>query len=184
MNGSRVGLGALLAVGLLLGPAAIAQSSNPQDQSSPQTASPSYGAQQSTQPQNTTGQDNSASNQEPVTLVDPGKIYNQDPTNWVGKRVTLQNVMVQDADKAGNFWVGSDKGHRLLIVKSKSDPNLAAKEFHKGDIVTITGTIHPAGEAEAQETDASNGKMKKARNTSGVFLLADDVDIASSTQHK
>lgn len=90
--------------------------------------------------------------------------------------------MVEDADKAGNFWVGSDKNHRLLIVKSKNNPNLMVKEFHKGDIVTIDGTIHPAGDIETQETNASNGKMKKARSTSGVFLLADDVNIASSTQ--
>lgn len=146
-------------------------------------------------PNRANGQDNGAASQSnsaqdmqngtaPEVLVDPGKIYNQDPTSWVGKRVTLQNVMVQDADKAGNFWVGSDNHHRLFVVKNKSNPNLAAKEFHKGDIVTITGVIHPAGDVEAQETDASSGKMSKARHSSGVFLLAEDVDIASSTQHK
>ena len=176
-------------VAVLFGAMAIAQTRGPQDQNAPQTASPTN--QQTDQnnmpaPQSNSAQENQNqnNNEAPVVLIDPGKIYNQDPTNWVGKKVELKNVMVEDADKAGNFWVGSDKSHRLLIVKSKADPNLAAKEFHKGDIVTINGTIHPAGEMEAQETNASNGKMNKARKTSGVFLLADDVNIASSTQHK
>jgi hypothetical protein len=175
----------LLAMGLLFGTVAVAQMGSTQDQNAPQTASP---ANQQTEPNNMPSQNNSAqenqNNGQPIVLVDPGKIYNEDPTSWVGKKVVLQNVMVEDADKAGNFWVGSDKNHRLLVVKSKNDPNLMAKEFHKGDIVTVQGTIHPAGETEAQETNASNGKMKKARSTSGVFLLADDVNIASSTQHK
>jgi len=168
-----------LAIALLLGTVAVAQMGT--DPNASQNA-PANGMQNN-QPYSTNnaGQNDNA---QPTVLVDPGKIYNQDPTSWVGKKVVLQNVMVQDADKAGNFWVGSDKNHRLLIVKSKNNPNLSAKMFHKGDIVTATGTIHPAGEVEAQETDASNGKMKKARDTSGVFLLADDVDIASSTQHK
>jgi len=178
----------LLAMAFLLGTIAFAQMDNPHDQDAPQTASPAN--QQPDQNNMSASESNSAqenqnqNNGEPVVLVDPGKIYNQDPTSWVGKQVVLQNVMVEDADKAGNFWVGSDKNHRLLIVKSKDNPNLIAKEFHKGDIVTITGTIHPAGEIEAQETNASSGKMKKARESSGVFLQADDVDIASSTQHK
>jgi hypothetical protein len=167
----------LLTMGLLIGISAVAQNQNMQDQNGSQVTPPS--SQGSTADQ---GNQNSA--QQPVVLVDPGKIYNQDPTSWVGKRVVLQNVMVQDADKAGNFWVGSDKDHRLLIVKSKDNPNLLAKIFHKGDIVTIDGTIHPAGEIEAEETNASNNKMKKARESSGVFLLAQDVNIASSTQHK
>ena len=173
--GSRVTYG--LAIALLLGTVAVAQMGTDPN------ASPNANGTQNNQPYgtNNAGQNN---NEQPTVLVDPGKIYNQDPTGWVGKKVVLQNVMVQDADKAGNFWVGSDKGHRLLIVKSKNNPNLAAKIFHKGDVVTATGTIHPAGDVEAQETDASSGKMKKARDTSGVFLLADDVDIASSTQHK
>lgn len=172
----------LLAAGLLLATAAVAQTDNSQNypQNNPQTTTP---VPQNT-PDNTAGPGQSQPDTQPTVLVDPGKIYNQDPTGWVGKRVVLQNVMVEDADKAGNFWVGSDKSHRLFIVKSKDNPNLLAKVFHKGDVVTIDGTIHPAGDYEAQETNASTGKMKKARHTSGVFLLAQDVDIGSSTQHK
>jgi hypothetical protein len=173
-------------VAVLFGAMAVAQTENPQN--APQTTSPAnQQPDQNNMPasQNSSAQENpSQNNDQPVVLVDPGKIYNQDPTSWVGKKVELQNVMVEDADKAGNFWVGSDKGHRLLIVKSRNNPNLLAKEFHKGDIVTIDGTIHPAGDVETQETNVSNGKMKSARKTSGVFLLADEVDIASSTQHK
>jgi hypothetical protein len=176
-------LHALLAGALLLPTVAVAQTDNSQNypQNNPQTTTPVP----QNAPDNTmsVGQAQ-ADTQQPTVLVDPGKIYNQDPTGWVGKRVVLQNVMVEDADKAGNFWVGSDKNHRLLIVKSKDNPNLLAKLFHKGDVVTIDGTIHPAGDYEAQETNASNAKMKKARHTSGVFLLAHDVDIGSSTQHK
>lgn len=180
---------ALLAIGLLLGTLAFAQTTNPQDQNSPQATSPNNPQNgQENMPQGNSAQgmqnNESQNNAEPVVLVDPGKIYNQDPTSWVGKKVELKNVMVQDADKAGNFWIGSDKSHRLLVVKGRNNANLLAKEFHKGDIVTIDGTIHPAGDVEAQETNAANGKMKSARKSSGVFLLADDVNIASSTQHK
>lgn len=171
----------LLATGLLVCMAS-AQNDNQSDPNAPATNSTTGSAmpersQAQTEPTR-------ADSGQPVVLIDPGKIYNQDPTGWVGKRVVLQNVMVEDADKAGNFWVGSDKQHRLLIVKDKNNPNLVAKEFHKGDIVTIEGVIHPASEYAQQETDASSGKMNKARKTSGVFLLANDVDIASSTQHK
>lgn len=168
----------LLTMGLLSGISAVAQN---QDQNGSQPTPP---ASQQPDQGSMAGQENQNSAQQPIVLVDPGKIYNKDPTAWVGKKVILQNVMVQDADKAGNFWIGSDKGHRLLIVKSKDNPNLLAKIFHKGDIVTIDGTIHPAGDIEAQETNASNSKMKKARDSSGVFLLAQDVNIGSSTQHK
>jgi hypothetical protein len=180
---------ALLTGALLIGTASFAQTSNPQNPDMPQTTQPTTGNNQAmTQDNGSAAQNNSIpgeqSTGEPTVLVDPGKIYNEDPTHWVGKRVVLQNVMVEDADKNGNFWVGSDKHHRLFVVKGKDNPNLTAKEFHKGDIVTIDGTIHPAGDYEAQETNASNGKMKKARETSGVFLLANDVNIASSTQHK
>lgn len=179
----RTFFSALLAIGLLFGIQAIAQNQSTPEQNGSQATPP---ANQQPAQGNMAAPDQETQNtdQQSVVLVDPGKIYNQDPTSCVGKRVTLQNVMVQDADKAGNFWVGSDKNHRLLVVKSKDNPNLLAKIFHKGDIVTIDGTIHPAGDIEAQETDASNGKMKKARQTSGVFLLARDVNIASSTQHK
>jgi hypothetical protein len=173
---------ALLIAGLLLGTMAVAQMNNSQDQNNPQATSPANAQNNGANMPGSTQQGQNA--QEPVVLVDPGKIYNQDPTSWVGKKVILQNVMVLDADKAGNFWVGSDKNHRLLVVKGKDNPNLQAKTFHKGDIVTIDGTIHPAGEIETQQTDATNGQMKKARETSGVFLLAHDVNIASSTQHK
>jgi hypothetical protein len=178
---------AIVSIGLLLGPLAVAQTPNTQDQNAPQATPPAnpQNSQENTVPsQNPPDQQMQNNAQQPIVLVDPGKIYNEDPTSWVGKRIELQNVMVEEADKAGNFWVGSDKNHRLLIVKSKNNPNLMAKEFHKGDIVTIDGTIHPAGDIEAQETNAAGGKMKKARETSGVFLLADDVNIASSTQHK
>ena len=178
----------LVAIGFLFGTMASAQMENPQNQNPPQTTSPTnQQPDQNNMPgsqRNPAQENQSQYNGQPIVLIDPGKIYNQDPTSWVGKKVELKNVMVEDADKAGNFWVGSDKSHRLLIVKSKNNPNLEAKEFHKGDIVTIDGTIHPAGEMEAQETNASTGKMNKARKTSGVFLLADDVNIASSTQHK
>jgi len=171
----------LLTIGLLFGISAVAQNQNMQDQNGSQATSP---ANQQPNQGSMAGQESQKSAQQPIMIVDPGKIYNQDPTSWVGKQVILQNVMVQDADKAGNFWVGSDKDHRLLIVKSKDNPNLLAKIFHKGDIVTIDGTIHPAGDIEAAETNASNNKMKRARESSGVFLLAHDVNIASSTQHK
>jgi hypothetical protein len=180
---SRIFSSALLAIGLMVGMQAIAQDQNTQDQNGSQATPPAN--QQPVQGSMAgSNQEEQNSAEQPVVLIDPGKIYNQDPTSWVGKKVVLQNVIVQDADKAGNFWVGSDKGHRLLVVKSKDNPNLLAKIFHKGDIVTVDGTIHPAGDIEAQETNASNNKMKKARETSGVFLLARDVNIASSTQHK
>jgi hypothetical protein len=179
----RIFSSSLLPIVLLFGMTAVAQDQNMQNQNGSQTTPP---ADQQTMQGSMSGSNQDAQNgaQQPIVLIDPGKIYNQDPTGWVGKKVVLQNVIVQDADKAGNFWVGSDKNHRLLVVKTKDNPNLLAKIFHKGDIVTIDGTIHPAGDIEAQETDASNGKMKKARETSGVFLLAHDVNIASSTQHK
>ncbi|MBV8053166.1 MAG: hypothetical protein JOZ80_18405 [Acidobacteriaceae bacterium] len=172
---------ALFTIGLLLGMQAVAQDQNSPNQNGSQATPP---AEQQPSQGSMAGQENQDNAQQPIVVIDPGKIYNQDPTSWVGKKVILQNVMVEDADKAGNFWVGSDKNHRLLVVKSKDNPNLLAKIFHKGDIVTVDGTIHPAGDVEAQETDASNSKMKKARQTSGVFLLAHDVNIASSTQHK
>lgn len=85
-------------------------------------------------PNSSASENQNQNNAQPVVLIDPGKIYNEDPTSWVGKKVELQNVMVEDADKAGNFWVGSDKNHRLLIVKSKNNPNLMAKEFHKATL--------------------------------------------------
>jgi hypothetical protein len=117
-------------------------------------------------------------------LIDPGKIYNdKQPTSWVGKPVVLQNVMIQDTNNSGNFWVGSDGHHRLLIVKQDNNPNLKAMRFHKGDVVTVSGTVQPASKYMAQETTAGTGDMHDAEKSSGVFLLADNVTIASST-HK
>ena len=185
MNG-KIYRGLLLAVVLALAAMAVAQTDTSQPPNSPPaTTNDNNGMNgQNNMPASQANSNDTMQNNEPIVLVDPGKIYNQDPTSWVGKRVELQNVMVEDADKAGNFWVGRDNDHRLLVVKDKSNPDLNAKEFHKGDIVTIDGTIHPAGEVEAQEMDTQHGNMKKARHSSGVFLLADDVKIASSTEHK
>ena len=51
----------------------------------------------------------SANNGPNQVLVDPGVIYNNKHSDtWVGKTVTLKNVMVQDTNKSGDFWVGSD----------------------------------------------------------------------------
>ena len=53
-------------------------------------------------------------------LTDPGLIYNdKQPTRWVGQAVTLKNVTVQDTNDSGNFWVGSDGGHRLLGCETR-----------------------------------------------------------------
>ena len=117
-------------------------------------------------------------------MIDPGKIYNdKQPISWVGKPVVLQNVMIEDTNDSGNFWVGSDGHHRLLVVKQDSNANLKAMKFHKGDVVTVTGTIQPASKYMAQATTESDGSMHDAEKSSGVFLLADNVSIASST-HK
>ena len=116
-------------------------------------------------------------------LVDPGKIYNKNPNGWVGKSVTLQNVMVQDTNDSGDFWVGSDSHHRLLIVKPKDNPTLAAMHFKKGDVVTISGVVQPASRYAAETTSASSGSMKDADKSSGVFLLANDISVTSSTRH-
>lgn len=121
---------------------------------------------------------------QPETLIDPGRIYNdKQPTSWVGKPIVLQNVMIQDTNDSGNFWVGSDGHHRLLIVKQDNNPNLKAMRFHKGDVVTISGTVQPASKYMARETTAGSGDMHDAEKSSGVFLLADNVTIGSST-HK
>lgn len=183
-------------------PAAPSQGANPQGsapQSSttyttttqttvPQSAQPANSATQSGTTSSstaTTGVPGTvASTGQPEILIDPGKIYNdKQPISWVGKPVILQNVMVQDTNDTGNFWVGSDGHHRLLIVKQDNNPNLKAMRFHKGDIVTIQGTIQPASKYMAQQTTASDNSMHDAEKSSGVFLLADNVTVASST-HK
>jgi hypothetical protein len=121
---------------------------------------------------------------QPETLIDPGRIYNdKQPTSWVGKPVVLQNVMVQDTNNSGNFWVGSDGDHRLLVVKQEKNATLKAMRFHKGDVVTVTGTVQPASKYMAQETTAGTGDMHDAEKSSGVFLLADNITVGSST-HK
>jgi hypothetical protein len=127
---------------------------------------------------------NSVDNGQNQVLVDPGVIYNNKHSgDWVGKTVTLKNVMVQDTNKSGNFWVGSDGHHRLLVTKPEDNANIKAMKFHKGDVVTVTGTIQPASKYEAGETGAEKGSMHDAENSSGVFLAANDISITSSTQH-
>ena len=124
---------------------------------------------------------NRSQNQE---LVDPGVIYNdKNPGSWVGKSVTLRNVMVQDTNKSGNFWVGSDNDHRILVVRSEDNPNIKAMRFHKGDVVTIKGAIQPASRYEASKTEAEKGSMHDAEKSSGIFMMANDISITSSTQH-
>jgi len=127
-------------------------------------------------------QQNMGNNAEPQQLIDPAVIYNdKNPGSWVGKTVTLKNVMVQDTNKGGNFWVGQDGHHRILIVKPDSDPNVKNLQVHKGDIVTLTGTVQPASTYAARENGARKGSMHDAENSSGVFLQASDLSIASST---
>ncbi len=147
-----------------------------------QSTTPSSNQQMPNEQMNNAGQqDNSG---QPQTLIDPGVIYNsKDAGTWVGKTVTLKNVTVQDTNNGGNFWVGSDGHHRLLVVKPTSNLDLHALRVHKGDIVTVTGQIEAASEAEAQKTGAEKGSMKDAENSSGVCLIAHQINIASSTQH-
>jgi hypothetical protein len=123
----------------------------------------------------------SASADSQPVLTDPGKIYgDKNPASWVGKSVNLKNVSVQDTNDDGNFWVGADSEHRLLVVKSDSDPNLKAMRFHKGDVVSIKGVVRTASKSIAQKTDASSGSMLDAMKSSGVFLLANDISITSA----
>jgi hypothetical protein len=117
-------------------------------------------------------------------IVEPGKIYNDSqPTRWVGKSVTLQDVAVQDTNDSGNFWVGSDDHHRLLVVKPATSQNLHAVRLHKGDLVTITGVVRPASDYMSAKTGAEKGSMDDAKDSAGVFLMADKLTIISSTQH-
>lgn len=91
--------------------------------------------------------------------------------------------MVQDTNKSGNFWVGSDDHHRLLIVKPENNANIQAMRFHKGDVVTVNGTIQPASRYEASQTGAEKGSMSHAEDSSGVFMMANDISITSATEH-
>lgn len=128
------------------------------------------------------GRQNMGNNGEPQELIDPGVIYNdKNPGSWVGKTVTLKNVMVQDTNKGGNFWVGQNGHHRILVVKPEDNPNAKALQVHKGDIVTVTGTVQPASKYEAKETGARKGSMQDAESSSGVFLQASNLSVSSST---
>ncbi len=144
-----------------------------------------YGTQQpnSTEQQNREQPNNNAE-QQGQTLIDPGVIYNaRKPGEWIGKPVTLKNVMVQDTNDSGNFWVGSDKHHRLLIVKPTSNLELHALRVHKGDVVTVSGDLQAASEVLADKTGAEKNSLHDAEKTSGVFLMANRVNISSSTAH-
>lgn len=120
---------------------------------------------------------------EPMVLVDPAKIYNESPMSWVGKSVLLKNMTVEDTNNSSNFWIGSDNDHRLLVVKKEGNDNLKAMTLHKGDVVTVTGIVQAASRYQAAETTAASGSMHDAEKTSGVFVLADQLHVDSST-HK
>lgn len=168
---TRAAAVALLTAGFMLASPAVAQMTPavPDATTNPAT-SPATGSATTTQTGDST------------VLVDPGRIYNaKTPTDWVGKSVVLQNVMVQDTNDDGNFWVGSDDDHRLLIVKAEQ-PNLTALKFNKGDVVTVMGVVQPASRYMAEQTTASKGSMEDATDTSGVVLLANDISIVSSTK--
>ena len=164
---------------LLSAGALLAQSTTPPAQQSPDQQSNTSSQQQMNNP----NQPSNATNQEPQELIDPGVIYNSKQAGtWIGKTVTLKNVMVEDTNKSGNFWVGSDGHHRLLIVKPTSNLELNALRVHKGDVVTITGEIQAAAQALADKTGAEKGSLHDAESSSGVFLLANNVSIKSSTR--
>jgi hypothetical protein len=156
-----------------------------QSTTSPSTASPTPSAQSPTTDQSAGQSTFPGSTGETQVLIDPGKIYNdRTPTEWVGKSVQLQNVMVTDTNDSGNFWVGVGGKHRLLIVKRPDDPNEQALRIHKGDVVNITGVVEPATDEWAQKTKADTGSMHDAHGGAGVFLFASNVSIASSTSKK
>ena len=77
--------------------------------------------------------------------------------------------------------MGSDNDHRLLIVKQEGNENLKVMRFHKGDIVTVSGMVEAASRYKGRSTTAEAGSMHDAEKTSGVFLEASDVMVASST---
>jgi hypothetical protein len=169
-------------------PPANQQSPNQQPSANQQpygTQQPSTGQQpNATEQQNPEQPSNNAGEQQGQTLIDPGVIYNaRKPGEWIGKTVTLKNVMVQDTNNSGNFWVGSDHHHRLLIVKPTSNLELHSLRVHKGDVVTITGELQAASEVLADKTGAEKNSLHDAEKTSGVFLMANRVSISSSTAH-
>jgi len=185
------GLLLILPVGLLAQNTPASQDNQNTPQNSPNNGQgdmSNYG-RQNNMPHN--GQSNMGNNGqqnmengEPQQLIDPAVIYNdKNPGSWVGKTVNLKNVMVQDTNKGGNFWVGQDGHHRILVVKPENNPNARALEVHKGDIVTITGTVQPASQYAAKEKGVHDNSMHDAENSSGVFLQASNLSISSSTHH-
>jgi hypothetical protein len=180
---------------LLAGVLAAQNTAPPADQQTPNqqpnaTQQPNgtqqpYGTQQpSATDQQNREQANNNAGEQGQTLIDPGVIYNaRKPGEWIGKTVTLKNVMVQDTNDTGNFWVGSDRHHRLLIVKPTSNLELHALRVHKGDVVTVTGDLQAASEVLADKTGAEKNSLHDAEKTSGVFLMANRVNISSSTAH-
>ncbi len=117
-------------------------------------------------------------------ILDPGLIYAaKSPDQWVGKTVTLRNVAIQDTNNDGNFWVGRDGHHRLLIVKQDNNPNLTALHVRKGDVVTVTGTVQPASKYQSNVTSSSKGSMHDAEKSSGLFVMAESISISSANQH-
>jgi len=175
---------------LLAGVLAAQNTTPPADQQTPNqqpnAAQQPYGTQQpnATQQQNPEQPSNSGAEQQGQTLIDPGVIYNaRKPGEWIGKTVTLKNVMVQDTNDTGNFWVGSDHHHRLLIVKPTSNLELHSLRVHKGDVVSVTGELQAASEVLADKTGAGKNSLHDAEKTSGVFLMANRVNISSSTSH-
>jgi hypothetical protein len=179
---------------LLAGVLAAQNTTPPADQQTPNqqpnaTQQPNgtqpYGTQQpNATEQQSREQANNNAGEQGQTLIDPGVIYNsRKPGEWIGKTVTLKNVMVQDTNDTGNFWVGSDRRHRLLIVKPTSNLELHALRVHKGDVVTVTGDLQAASEVLADKTGAEKNSLHDAEKTSGVFLMANRVNISSSTSH-
>jgi hypothetical protein len=171
---------------LLAGVLAAQNTTTPPSNQQPSAAQQPYGTQQpsATEQQNPEQPNNNAGEQQGQTLIDPGVIYNaKRPGAWIGKTVTLKNVMVQDTNGTGNFWVGSDSHHRLLVVKPTSNLELHSLRVHKGDVVTVAGELQAASEVLADKTGAEKNSLHDAEKTSGVFLMANSVNISSSTAH-
>ncbi len=174
----------LLSTLLLCAGSLFAQSTTPSGQQSPDQQPNTSSQQQMNNPNQQPNAGQESQGQEPQTLIDPGVIYNSKKAGtWIGKTVTLKNVTVQDTNRTGNFWVGSDDHHRLLIVKPTSNLELNALRVRKGDVVTITGEIQAASQALSDKNGAEKGSLRDAENSSGVFLLANNVKIESSTRH-